>query len=181
MKKPLLDDSDIFFSHFGGQIAAWDMRDKEILVEAANQGLRNDIDETTLIVPERLIFEDYVAQCLTRLMNDGVTEELVDELNEETAELRYRRVLDIYDDGRPRWTNIADLDELEPESKAAYAISHLIGSGAFERLRQCQDDACDQFFLGPPNALWCSKRCGSRARGRAKRKRDRDAGVLPGT
>ena len=92
-----------------------------------------------------------------------------------------KRILDIYDDGRPRWTNIADLDGLEPESKAAYAISNLIGSGTFERLRQCQDNACDQFFLGPPNALWCSKRCGSRARGRAKRKRDRDAGVLRGT
>lgn len=181
MKNPLPDDSDIFFSHFGGRIAAWDVSDEEILVEAANQGLRNDIDETTLIVPERLIFEDSVAQWLTRLISDGVTEQLVDELNKETADIRYRRILDIYSDGRPRWTDIADLDGLEPESKAAYAISHLIGSGAFERLRQCQEDACDQVFLGPPNAIWCSERCGSRARGRAKRMRDRNAGVIGGT
>ena len=74
-----------------------------------------------------------------------MTEKLVDELNKETSEIRYRRVLDISDGGRPRGSNIADLDGLEPESKAAYAISHLVGSGAFERLRQCQDNACDRF------------------------------------
>jgi len=128
-----------------------------------------------------MIFESAAAAWLTQLVENGVTEQLIDELNAQTSDLRYRRVLDVYDGGVPRWTSIADLgdDEIQPESKAAYAISHLIGSGAFERLRQCHDDGCDRFFLGPPNSKWCSKRCGSRARGRLKRKRDRDAGVLP--
>ena len=128
-----------------------------------------------------MIFESAVAQWLTRLIENGVTGQLIDELNKQTSDIRYRRLLDIYEGGSPRWNNIADLDDIEPESSAAYAISHLVGSGAFERLRQCQEDACDRFFLGPPNAKWCSSRCGSRSRGRDKRIRDRESGVLPGT
>ncbi|MDH3691801.1 MAG: CGNR zinc finger domain-containing protein [Gammaproteobacteria bacterium] len=181
MKKPLRQESEIFLSQVGGQIRAWDVSDEEILVEAANQGLRHSIEERTLIIPERIVFEEAVAQWLIRLLNEGVTESLIDELNKETSDIRYRRLLAMDEGGSPRWHEIADLDgDLEPESKAAYAISHLVGSGAFQRLGQCEEDACDRFFLGPPNRMWCSDRCGSRFRGREKRKLDRERGVLPG-
>ncbi len=181
MKKTLRQEPEIFFSYVGGQITPWDESDEEILVEAANYGLTYSFEETTLYIPGRVIFEIAVAQWLTRLLSDGVTERLIEELNRESSEIRYRRLLTLDEGGSPLWNNIADLDDIEPESSAAYAISHLLGSGAFQRLRQCQEDACDQFFLGPPNAKWCSPRCGSRSRGRDKRKRDRESGVLPGT
>ena len=182
MKKPLHEESETFLSYADGRISVWDDSDEEVLVEAANRGLRHSSDETASYIDELMLFESAVAQWLTRLLKDGFTALMIDELNKQTADIRYRRLLNLDEGGSPRWDNIAYLgDDIEPESKAAYAISHLLGSGAFQRLRQCQADACDRFFLGPPNAKWCSPRCGSRSRGRDKRKRDRESGVLPGT
>ncbi len=182
MKKPLHNDSETFLSYVEGRISVWDDSVEEVLVEAANRGLNHSFDESTSYVDDLVIFESTVAQWLTSLRKDGFTAPMIDELNKQTADIRYRRLLNLDEGGSPRWDNIADLgDDIEPESKAAYAISHLLGSGAFQRLRQCQADACDRFFLGPPNAKWCSDRCGSRSRGRDKRKRDRESGVLPGT
>ena len=179
MKKPLLDESEIFLSHVEGRISAWDSSVEDVLVEAANQGLKHTFDQTTLLLPELMVFERAVAIWLTRVLNEGVTARLIDDLNKETSNIRYRRLLALEKGASPCWHNIADLDDdLNPEIRAAYAISHLVGSGAFRRLRQCQDDGCDRFFLGPPNAKWCSARCGSRARGRDKRKRDRARGVI---
>jgi len=182
MKKPLHNDSEMFLSYVDGRISVWDSSVEDVLLEAANQGLKHTFDATTLLLPELMVFERGVAIWLTRLLNDGLTGQMIEELNKETCEIRYRRLLDLDEATSPQWHEVADLDkDLNPESKAAYAISHLLGSGAFQRLRQCQENACDRFFLGPPNSKWCSPRCGSRARGRDKRKRDRESGVLPGT
>jgi predicted RNA-binding Zn ribbon-like protein len=129
-----------------------------------------------------MIFERTVAQWLTSLRKDGFTALMIDELNKHTANIKYRRLLNLDEGVSPRWDNIADLgDDIEAKSKAAYAISHLLGSWVFQRLRKCQAEACDRFFLGPSNAKWCSPSCGSRSRGRDKRKRDRETRVLPGT
>lgn len=180
MKKPLRTESEVFFSYSGGQITPWDASDEDDLVAAGNQGVKHPFEETTLRLPELMVFERAAAIWLIRLLNDGVTARLIEELNSETSKIRYRRLLTMGEGRSPHWDNIADLDDIGPESRVAYAISHLVGSGAFQRLRQCQDDKCDDFFLGPPNRKWCSDRCGSRARGREKRKLDRERGALPG-
>jgi hypothetical protein len=181
MKKPLHKKSETFLSYADGRITVWDEDDEEVLVEAANRGLGHSIDELTR-VDGLMVFERTVAQWLTGLRKDGFTALMIEELNKQTADIRYRRLLNLDEDGSPRWDSIADLGgDIGSESKAAYAISHLLGSGAFQRLRQCQEDTCDRFFLGPPNARWCSDRCGSRSRGRDKRKRDSESGALPGT
>ena len=182
MKKPLHTESETFFSYVDGRISPWDVSDEDVLVEAANRGLKHSFDETSAHIDELMIFESTVAEWLTRLLNEGVTGLMIEELNQKTSDIRYRRLLHKDEGASPRWFNVADLhDEIDSESKAAYAIIHLVGSGAFRRLKQCEEDACDSFFLGPPNSKWCSDGCGSRARGRVKRKRDRESGVLPGT
>ena len=180
MKKPLRQESEVFFSSARGRITPWDVEDENVLLQAANQGLKQLIKETTLLLPELMVFERAAAIWLIRLLNEGVTGRLVDELNSETSKIRYRRLLTMDESGSPHWDAIADLDGIGPESKAAYALSHLVGSGAFQRLSRCEEDDCDDFFLGRPDQLWCSARCGSRARGKKKRKLDRERGVLPG-
>ena len=181
MKKPLHKESEIFLSYVNGRITPWDIRDEEDLVEAANRGLDHSFDALGSSDNELVIFERSAARWLTSLLKDGFTAVMIDELNRQTATIRYRRLLNLAEGGAPRWDNIADLgDAIGPESKAAYAISHLLDTGAFHRLRQCQADACDRFFLGSPNAKWCSSNCGSRSRGRNKRKRDRESGVMRG-
>ena len=181
MKKPSRQESEIFFSYSGGRITPWDVGDEEILVEAANRGLKHSFEETGAHIDGQMIFESTVTQWLTRLLSDGVTEPLIEELNKMSSKIRYRRLLTLDEGGSPLWNNIANLDDIEPESSVAYAISHLLGSGAFKRLLQCQEEKCDDFFLGRPDRKWCSDRCGSRTRNRAKRKSDRESGVLPGT
>ena len=180
MKKPLRHESEVFFSYADGRIRPWDIGDENVLVLAANQGLTQPFKETTLLLPELMVFERAAAIWLIRLLNEGVTERLISDLNEATSEIRYRRLLTKDEGGSPRWDDVANLEGIGPESKAAYALSHLVGSGAFQLLRRCQEEKCDDFFLGPPNRKWCSDRCGSRARGKEKRKLDRERGVLPG-
>ena len=94
---------------------------------------------------------------------------------------RSRRLLVMHVGDPPHGNEIAALGSgLNPETRVAYAISYLIGSGAFQRLKRCEEEACDKFFIGRPDSTWCSKRCGSRARGKKKRKLDRESGILPG-
>lgn len=181
MKKALRDDPETFFSYVDGKITPWDITDEGVLVEAANQGLNHNFEKTTLLLPELMLFERAAAIWLIRLLEEGVTGRLIDDLNNWTSEIRYRRLLEMNEGDPPQWHEIADLgSSLNPETRAAYAISHLIGSGAFQRLKRCEEEACENFYLGRPDSTWCSKRCGSRARGKKKRKLDRESGILPG-
>ena len=181
MEKALRNESDIFFWSEDGRISAWGSGAEAALVYAANQGLKYDFEETTLALPELMLFERAAAIWLIRLLEEGVTGRLIDEVNRWTSKIRYRRLLVMNEGEPPQWDEIADLGSgLDPETRVAYAISHLIGSGAFQRLRRCEEEACDNFYLGRPDSTYCSKRCGNRARGKRKRKNDRESGILPG-
>jgi len=181
MEKALRNEPDIFFWSEDGRISAWGSGAETALVYAANQGLKYDFEETTLALPELMLFERAAAIWLIRLLDEGVTGRLIDEVNRWTSIIRYRRLLVMNEGELPQWHEIADLGSgLNPETRVAYAILHLIGSGAFQRLRRCQEDACENFYLGRPDSTYCSKRCGNRARGKRKRKLDRESGVLPG-
>ena len=181
MTKALRNEPDIFLSSVDGRISAWGSDAANALVYEANQGLKNDFEETILYLPEPMLFERAAAIWLIRLLEEGVSVRLIEELNEWTSEIRYRRLLVMNDGEQPQWHEIADLDSgLNPETRVAYAISHLIGSGAFQRLRRCEEEACENFYLGRSDSTYCSKRCGNRARGKRKRKLDRESGILPG-
>lgn len=181
MKKALRNEPDVFLSSVDGRIGAWDSSAEDVLVEAANQGLKHDFEQTTFYLPGLMLFERAAAIWLRRLLDEGVTAMLIDELNNWTSKITYRRLLVMNEGEEPQWHEIADLGSgLDPETRAAYAISHLIGSGAFQRLRRCEEDACENFYLGRPDSTYCSKRCGNRARGKRKRKLDRERGILPG-
>ena len=132
MKKALRKEPEIFLSFVDGRISAWDSDAENDLVYAANQGLNHDFEETNLYLPELMLFERAAAIWLIRLLEEGVTGRLIDELNNWTSEIRYRRLLVMNEGEPPQWHEIADLGSgLNPETRAAYAISHLIGSGAF--------------------------------------------------
>lgn len=181
MTKALRNEPDVFLSSVDGRISAWDSSAEDVLVEAANQGLKHDFEETVLFLPEQMLFERAATIWLIRLLEKGVTARLIDELNNWTSGIRYRRLLVMNEGEDPQWHEIADLgSRLNPETRVAYAISHLIGSGAFQRLKRCEEEACEEFYLGRPNSKRCSKRCGNRARGKRKRKLDRESGILPG-
>jgi hypothetical protein len=71
-----------------------------------------------------MIFERNVAQWLTSLRKDGFTALMIDEINKQTANIKYTRLLNLDEGGSPRWNSIADPgDDIEAKSKAAYAFS----------------------------------------------------------
>ena len=75
--------------------------------------------------------------------------------------------------GYPQNAYVAQYDKIpEPEAIAADYFSNLLSSGMLKRLKRCQMEDCEKLFLGPPQAIWCSKTCGSKFRVRKKRKLD---------
>ena len=174
MKKPLRADEKVFFSMVEGQVSAWGLDNAQIMVHAANQSLKRGSSGELIVLDEVIVFEDLVRQWLERIFEKEPLGQLIDELNEWIRGLRFIHILNRDVDGAPRWEHIVHLDSGVPtEAKVAYGVSHLLAGGGFEKLRRCQDEECEQFFIGPPNRKWCSDNCGSRMRGRDLREKRR--------
>ena len=186
MKKALHDEEKVFFSFRKGEISAWSTHDMETLLAAANDVPEYEVEERkgfqVLLkdgeVVLRLSPEEMFCQILHDWMHDivdnGITDDLIEELNDVVGKIRYIHVLMLSKDGKPYWqNNIADLNRSpEAQEVAGYAVAHQLAIGGFEGLRRCQLPDCEKLFIGRPNAKWCSKSCGSKSRVRRKRKRD---------
>ena len=55
----------------------------------------------------------------------------------------------------------------------AYMFSNVVSLGGLERLKRCQSNDCLNFFIGRPNAKWCTSSCGSKCRVKKMRKNRR--------
>jgi len=186
MKKALHNDKEIYFSFRKGEITAWRINDVDMLIGAANDApdyeesekngftiLKKDGVVVTRI-PEEDSFCTMVHDWMCDLVDKGVTDVLIDELNDVLVDIRYIHVLMPSEGGTPYWqNNIADMNRsLNVEEAAGYAFSHQLAIGGLEGLKRCQLPDCEKFFIGRPNAKWCSASCGSKYRVRKKRKRD---------
>jgi predicted RNA-binding Zn ribbon-like protein len=63
-----------------------------------------------------------------------------------------------------------------PAQRARYpyalAMVRIVIEGLLPRIKRCKEQDCGKYFFGDPRARWCSTTCGSRARVRAKRRKD---------
>jgi len=186
MKKALHDDDSFFFTFRKGELTAWSNYDAQGLLAAANDAPRYEMEvrngfpvlikdgEVILRVPPEVSFCQFLNEWMNDIVDNGITEELIEELNNTVSKIRYIHVLMLSEEGKPSWqNNIADLNR-SPNvyEMAAFAFSHHLALGAFEGLKRCQLPDCQNFFIGRPNNKWCSKPCGSKSRVRRKRKRD---------
>jgi hypothetical protein len=55
----------------------------------------------------------------------------------------------------------------------AVGMVRVLMEGYDKRLHRCELEDCGTYFVGDPRAKWCSTTCGSTARMRLKRRRDR--------
>lgn len=169
MKKALPSTNEVFIYMRQGKPHIWDFFAEEI-VTFANQGL-NDESEVKLVC-------QILREWMNRYLEEGITDNFLNDLNIAIKEIRYsKHILPIdllpSETGFPRNTYIAQYDKIpEPEAYAADDFSKLLTSGELKRLKRCHLKGCENFFLGPPQARWCSKSCGSKFRVREKRKRD---------
>jgi hypothetical protein len=173
MKKALPVQKEVFVYEREGKPHVWNFFAEEI-VEVANKGLKNE--------PTATFYENLIGQLLSewmgRYLKEGITDDFLNDLNTAIHEIRYSKYifpLDLIpsENGFPQNGYVAKHDKtLTPEAYAADDFSKLLTSGKLKRLKRCKLEGCENFFLGPPQARWCSKPCGSKFRVREKRKRD---------
>lgn len=169
MKKALPNTNEIFISEKFGKPDIWDFYAEEI-VEAANNGISDSPNGD--LVCQRL------REWMSRYLKEGITDDLLNDLNTALRKIRYSKYIlptDICpsETGFPVNAYVAQHDNLlDPGAYAADDFSKLLTSGELKRLKRCQHEGCEKFFLGPSQARWCSKICGSKFRVRKKRKRD---------
>ena len=188
MEKALQGENEDFFTFREGELHRFKVGDIDWLLAAANDAphledkqkngmtirYKNGVPALEILPEEMFCY--WVNHYMERIVVHGVTEEMVDELNELLSDVRYIHVLSISQRGEAYWQfNIADMQKgsLPPEV-AAYALSHNLAAGGLSGLKRCQLSDCEKFFVGRTNSKWCSKSCGAKHRVRKKRKRDRE-------
>jgi hypothetical protein len=173
MKKALQDPKDVFLYMRNGEVHPGGFSIEEILA-AVNRGLKGDwgSDSKATIILRKLY--DWIS----RYIEEGDTEELCNELNADLHHMQFSKYVvppDLFpsDDGNSNCLYLANLSrDYTHETHAANEFSKLITTGKLNKLKRCQLQGCENIFLGPPQAKWCSKSCGSKYRVREKRKRD---------
>jgi len=174
MKKALQDEDRTFLTAIDGQIRMQSPALAEVLIEAANKFLEKSDFEREILISELHLFEKAISLWMTRLVEEDVTDKLVDDLNRVTRFVRFRHILMHAKGDLPCWEHIADIrTSFGPEVKAAYAFSQHLAIGSFVGIKRCLLPSCQRFFIGRPNAKWCSKKCGSSYRVSQKRKKDK--------
>jgi predicted RNA-binding Zn ribbon-like protein len=173
MKKALLGQEEVFLWRKEGKVGLWDFELEEIL-EATNTHLERD---SVVWLPGDDVLPK-LREWINRYFEEGFTDNFLDDLNKAMQKIRYTKIvlpLDLLpsDSGYPRNGYIAELDQMNSqEAYAANEFSKVLTSGMLKRVKRCQMDDCEKLFVGPPQAKWCSKTCGSKYRVRKKRKRD---------
>lgn len=173
MKKALHKQEIAFLYEKGGKLYPEEVCIDEIIA-AVNRGIKGEWGDTT---HEAIILKK-LHEWICRYIAEGATEELLNELNADLRHVQYSNFVvppDFYtSDGKePQSVYIANLNlTYTPEIFAAKEFSRFITYGMLNRLKRCQLPGCNNIFLGPSQAKWCSKTCGSKFRVRKKRKRD---------
>lgn len=164
MEKALHGRKEQFLLSSKGRLIGWAAADVKNLISNANIAITEKLKNKN-----KITIRD--AECLfafewfESLIDKGITKALVEKLNSRIAHVRYHHVLMHFPKGKPYWRYVANGDQIDdPELSVAYGVSHLLATGALDGLKRCQAKDCQQFFLGRPNAKWCSNSCGSKHR-----------------
>ena len=173
MKKALHTERMAFLSERGGKIHPDEMNIGE-MIAAINRGIKGEWGVSS---PMAVVLQD-LHGWICRYLEEGVTEDFLNELNSDLRQVQYRNHVvpaDFFspEGEEPQSIFVANMDiQYTPEIYAAKEFSRIVTSGMLNRVRRCQMPGCENIFLGPPQSKWCSKTCGSKYRVGKKRKRD---------
>lgn len=173
MKKTLHRQEIAFLSERDGNLRPEETNIEEILA-AVNRGLKGDWGN----IPDVEVTLRMLHGWICRYIEEGATEEFLNELNADLHQIQYYNYVvpaDFYstDGEEPQSVYVTNLNfNYSHEAVAAKEFSRMVSYGMLNRLKLCQMSDCENIFLGPPQAKWCSTTCGSKFRVRKKRKRD---------
>lgn len=172
-KKALHDQKQAFLFERGGRVYPEEMCIEEIVL-AINRGIKGEWGGTT---PMAVVLQE-LHDWICRYIEEGATEDFLNELNEDLRHVRYSNYVvpaDFYSSEGKELQSVYIADhniQYTPDIIAAKEFSRIVTTGKLNRIRRCQLSGCENIFLGPPQAKWCSKSCGSKYRVSEKRKRD---------
>ncbi len=159
---------------FDGQIREQRAAQVGFLLEASNRFLDKSDFERKILISEDHFYDKILCLLMTRLVEEEVTTKLVDDLNRVTEKIQYQHRLMFPKGDLPYGVYIADIrSSFSPDVLAAFAFSQQLAMGSFVGLKRCSLPKCERFFIGRPNAKWCSKKCGSSYRVSKKRRIDK--------
>ncbi len=167
----LADNGQVLLGHTG---------DVTFLIATANKYLGKGDFKKAGRTPFDHLFGYYLGVWMGHFIDSDnkLSSQLLKKLRKELGEIRFFHTLNPAIPSRgeplPHWDFIADMEDFSsPETTAAYAFSQQLTLDGFARLKRCEMSKCGKFFIGRPNAKWCSVACGSKYRVGQKRKRDR--------
>ena len=173
MKKALHKQEKAFLYVKVGKIYPEEVCVDEIIA-AVNRGINGEWGDTTT---ETIILRK-IHEWICRYIEEGATEDFFNELNSDLHHVQYFNYVvppDFYSSQgeEPQSVYVANLNiDYTFETFAAKEFSRIITYGMLNRIKRCQLPGCENILVGPPNAKWCSKTCGSKYRVREKRRRD---------
>lgn len=161
-----------------GQVLLGHTGDVKFLIATANKYLGKDDFKKMTHIPFEHLFGYALGCWMARFVDKGFTSQMLKDLRKELSDVRFFHILNPAIPSRgeplPHWEFVADMEDMsDPEVTAAYAFSHQLTLDGFVGLKRCGLSNCKRFFIGRPDAKWCSNACGSRYRVGQKRKRDK--------
>ncbi len=138
--------------------------------ECIQQGLLQSnapqhFDEVTRVISHQL---------LEKYLSESNKQEFWAYINEASKNLKYRNIF-VYpkNQSKPECIDVLEMEGFAtPFEQVLYPFVCAAKDGHLENLKKCNNKSCSHFFIGRKNKLWCSDRCGSKARMQKKRKKD---------
>lgn len=162
-----------------GELIGWSSKTAQNLIESANSAVITEETKRRTNLSFKELADIIVYEWFEQFVENGITKEIIKELDKRMSWIEYRRSLMHNGDGHPYWREVCDAKSLHhPDLRVAYIISHLLVMGGLDGLKRCELKDCRKFFLGPPNRQWCSKKCGSLHRVRKQRKQKKSDGLF---
>ena len=127
MINPLQKNKPIFYAVLNGKLIKWDAAFVDEMVTWVNQATKGETAENPLFPDWEITFVVSMNMWLDRYIREGITIQMVNELNAKLESVRYQQVLKLSDSGEPVSYYVADLSSgIDLTKTAEYWFSHML-------------------------------------------------------
>lgn len=153
---------DYFYIKTGEEIKCYGSKDAIWLIEAANLHIEMKNDKKLdFSIPA---LDEFIYECMELFYENDLSDNLIFKLNEPLKNVRIQCLVENIEN-KLSAVHVANMPfNPHPLAFGAYMFSHVAYLEGFESLKRCYNKDCLKFFLGRPNAKWCSSSCGSKYR-----------------
>lgn len=168
MEKPLHDC--IYVVKDGKKRIRYDRDSIEFLIDGANCY----IEEGKNGPPSKVALTKSIFNLMNEYEKNGPSAQLIVVLTKFLEPVRHQCLIERRNK-KLAMVYVAHLNHHpDPGVLACYLFSSMSSLGWLDGLKRCKSSDCKNFFIGKSNRSWCSTTCGSRARVKKMRKKNRN-------